>query len=614
MPRPVALIVNDDPSQLRLSAIVLEKGGFHTRTCRSADEALVLLSEAPTVDLIVTDLHMPGIDGWRFCRLLRSAEFARCNAIPILVVSATFSGRDAELLSLELGANGFLAAPFAPSALQDYARALLSGRRPEPAPQVLIAHADPTETDRLRGAFEAAGYEVDSAGSGAEALATWRALQPDVAVIDDQLPDRSAADVVAEIKAPGSPTVAVAIVRDGATHEALTLARQGADASLFAPADPARLVELAASARRQRSLIRIEELLDERTRSLRDSEARWRSLVEAIPEIVVVHDADGVIRHVNQAGAEHLGWPADDLVGRDLREFERQVGAGGDRTDSTDGFETVWCTRNGREIPVEVVRRRLRFDGREAFLSIARDVGARHALDRQRQDFLAMLTHDIKNPLSVILGFAELLGEVGPLNEEQQNLVARIQANAGTILSLVGNYLDLTQIEGRQLTITRQPVALAAVLDDVVQQLRAQAEREGVALHVHREDDLGVIAADRLALERALLNLVHNAVKFTPAGGSVAVRARRAAGAVTIQIQDTGVGIAPEELACIFQPYRRGMTRQAREGTGLGLFIARALVAAHGGEIGVTSTPGTGTTVTVRLPAGVTADEARPEA
>lgn len=614
MPRPVALIVNDDPSQLRLSAVVLEKGGFHTRTCTSAEEALALLSEAPKVDLIVTDLHMPGIDGWRFCRLLRSPEFASCNTIPILVVSATFSGRDAELLSLELGASGFLAAPFAPSALQDYARALLSGRRPEPAPQVLIAHADPAEAERLRGAFQEAGYEVDCAHSAAEALATWRALQPDVTVIDDHLPDRSATDLLTEIKAPGSPTVAVAIVGDGAMHEALALARRGADASLLAPADPARLVELAASARRQRSLIRIEELLEERTRSLRDSEARWRSLVEAIPEIVVVHDADGIIRHVNQTGAEHFGWPADELVGRNLREFERTSGTGADQPGPAEGFEATWMTRDRRAIPVEVVRRRLRFDGREAFLSVARDVSARHELARQRQDFLAMLTHDIKNPLGVVLGFAELLGEVGPLNGEQEDLTARIRANAGTVLTLVANYLNLTQIEAGQLAIHPRPVPLAALLEGVVEQFRAHAAREGVTLATRLDDDPGVIAADPVALERVLINLVHNAVKFTPAGGRVTVAARRAGDAVTLQVEDTGIGIAAEELESVFQLYRRGMTRQAREGTGLGLFIARSLVTAHGGEIGIASTPGQGTTVTIHLPLGSPADEPRAEA
>ncbi|HSQ00176.1 MAG TPA: ATP-binding protein [Candidatus Dormibacteraeota bacterium] len=608
MPRPVALIVNDDPSQLRLSAVVLEKGGFAARTCTSAEDALALLAESPKVDLIVTDLHMPGIDGWRFCRLLRSPEFPSCNAIPILVVSATFSGSEAELRSLELGASGFLAAPFAPSALQDYARALLSGRRPEPAPQVVIAHADPLEADRLRGAFVEAGYEVDCAATAAEALATWRALQPELVVVDDHLPDRPAAELLATLAAPGSSTVAIAIVDPAAAGEAVKLARQGADATVVAPADPARLVELAATARRQRSMMRIEERLDERSRALRDSEARWRSLVEAIPEIVIIHDADGIIRHVNRIGAAHLGWPEDECVGRHLDEVERAAGGGG---DPGAPFEAIWMSRGGRETPVEVVRRPLRFDGREGFLSIARDISARQELARQRQDFLAMLTHDIKNPLGVVLGFAELLGEVGPLNEEQRDLVARIQANAGAVLTLVANYLNLSQIEAGQLTIVRKPVDLATLIEGVMHRFRAAAARDGIACETEIKEPLGVLAADPVALERVLTNLVHNALKFTPPGGRVSVRAQRTAESVTLQVSDTGVGIAPEELESVFQPYRRGMTRQAREGTGLGLFIARALISGHGGRISIASTVGEGTTVTISLPVGAPAGERR---
>ncbi len=611
MPRPVALIVNDDPSQLRLNAVVLEKGGFATRTCASAEEALALLAESPAVDLIVTDLHMPGIDGWRFCRLLRSPEFAACNAIPILVVSATFSGGDAELRSLELGASGFLPAPFAPSALQDYARALLSGRRPEPAPHVVIAHTDPLEADRLRGAFQQAGYEVDCVGTAAEALETWRALQPELLIVDHRLPDRPAAEVVAAIGGPGSPTVAIAIVDAAGVGDALSLARHGAHATVFAPADPARLIELAATARRQRSLIRIEELLDERTRSLRDSEARWRSLVEAIPEIVVVHDADGTIRHINQLGAEHLGLRADEFVGRDLREFELSVLRG---DDPAGAFEAVWMTRGGRQFPVEVVRHRLRVGGREGFLSVARDVTARQELARQRQEFLAMLTHDIKNPLGVVLGFAELLGEVGPLNTEQQDLVARIQANADTVLTLVANYLNLTQLDAGHLAIARQPVDLAALIDTIAGQFRTLAGRAGVTCETTLDDRLGVIAADPVALERALTNVVRNAVAFTPAGGLVTINVRRGADRVTITVRDTGVGIPPEELDRVFELSRRELSRREHQGTGLGLLIARALVHAHGGSIGIESAPGAGTTVTIHLPIGAAADERRADA
>jgi PAS domain S-box-containing protein len=607
MTRPVALIVNDDPSQLRLSAVVLEKGGFATRTCANAEEALGFLAESPAVDLIVTDLHMPGIDGWRFCRLLRSAEFRPYNDTPILVVSATFTGSDAEMRSLELGASGFLAAPFAPSALQDYARALLSGRRPEPAAQLVIAHGDAAEAERLRAAFAQAGYQVDAAATAAEALATWRALQPELLVVDHALPDGGAAELLAAVTAPGSPTVAVAIVDPAVAGQSVTLARHGAAASVPAPADAAALIEVAASARRQRAMMRIEERLDERSRALRDAEVRWRALVEAIPEIVILHDVDGTIRHVNRIGAAYLGWPADECIGRDLGEFERPAG-GGERESP---FEATWIARSGRELPVEVTRRPLRFDGRDGFLTIARDISARQELARQRQNFLAMLTHDIKNPLGIVLGFAELLGEVGPLTEEQRDLVARVHANANAVLTLVANYLNLSQLESGQLNIVRQPVALAPLIGAVLDQFRDAAAREGLACDAALDASLGVIAADPLALERVLTNLLHNAIKFTPPGGRIRVSARRAADAVTVQISDTGAGIAPQELESVFQLYRRGMTRQAREGTGLGLFVARALVTAHGGRIGLESTVGQGTTVTVSLPLAPPAGDER---
>ncbi|MEO8601674.1 MAG: ATP-binding protein [bacterium] len=600
---PTALIVNDDASQRRLIGAVLEKAGVRTRACGGAEDALTSLTDDPAVDLIVTDLHMQGIDGWRFCQLLRSPDYPHLNAVPILVVSATFSGREAEQLSLDLGASAFLAAPFAPSSLQEYARALLSGRRPEPAPHVLIAHPERAEADRLRTAFVRAGYTVDCAATGAEALATWRALQPEVAVIDDALPDQSAADVLAAIKAPGSRTVAFAITHDATQSEGLSLARQGADGTLRSPADAPRLIDLADRVRRQRSLMRIEELLESRGRALRDSETRWRSLFEAIPEIVVVHDADGVILHVNQTGADHLEWPSHELIGRHLRELE-QPSDTEDAEAAAPGtsHETAWMSRSGHPIPVEVIQRQMTFEGRPAILSVARDIGARLELRQQRQNFLAMLTHDIKNPLAIVLGFTELLGEVGPLNDEQGDLVARMQVNANTVLTLVANYLNLTQIENGQLALMRRPTAIGDVVEAVLSQYRGQAGGDDVTLETIVEPGLAPISADALALERVLNNLVHNALKFTAEGGHVVVAALHDGDGVRVEVRDTGVGIAAADLDNIFQPYRRGTMRQAREGVGLGLFIAQSLVHAHHGHLSVDSTVGRGTTFSFWLP------------
>jgi len=442
-----AVVVNDEPSQLRLISAVLERAGIRTRCYTGVEDALDALLAEPAADLIITDLHMPGIDGWQFCRLLRSPEYVRFNRVPILVVSATFSGSEAEQVSLELGADAFLAAPFAPSVLQQYAAALLDGQRPNPAPRALIVHADLDEAERLGNAFAASGYAAELAHTGGAALRMWDAHQPDVIVLHDQLSDIPVGDVLAQIKHPGGRTVAFTITSENTNREALVLARQGADGSVPEPADPARLIALCEKVRRQRALMRTEELLAERGRALRESEARWRSLFEAIPEIVVVHDEDGVIRHINQTGAEQLEWPAHELIGRRLREFEgRDAEAAAVPPERGQGrIETVYVSRSGRAIPVEVNQRRVAFEGRPAVLSVARDISARRELVRQRHDFVALLTDEIKNPLASVLGAIAPLGEVGELNDAQRDLIARMQATTSSVLTLVANYPPRTK-------------------------------------------------------------------------------------------------------------------------------------------------------------------------
>ncbi len=347
-------------------------------------------------------------------------------------------------------------------------------------------------------------------------------------------------------------------------------------------------------------------LLEQRGRALRDSEARWRSLFEAIPEIVMVHDESGIIRHINRTGAERLGWSADDVIGRSIHEFiAREDGDDQDVAPHLpDGrSEAAYISRDGCQIPVEVNRCRMAFDGRAAVVSVARDVSVRHELARQQQNFLAMLTHDIKNPLAIVLGFTGLLGEVGDLNEQQHDLVARMQANANTVLTLVANYLNLTQIQTGKLVLVKKPVDVAHVLDGVVEQYQVQAERQDIALRYTAEPSLATVCGDAVALERVLTNLLHNALKFTGESGTVTITARNDGDGVSIVVSDTGIGIRADELSTIFQPYRRGTLRQAREGVGLGLFIAQSLIAAHQGRIAVESTPGQGTTFTVHLPA-----------
>lgn len=491
--QPSAIIVNDDPVQLRLTSSILQKDGLEVLSCKGVDEALQIIGERQQIDLVVTDLHMPGIDGWRFCRLLRSPEYPTFNTTPILVMSATFSGIDAEQATADLGANAFLASPYKSSTLQSIVRNLLEGDIPQATLSVLIVEDSPTQAAQLSHAFESRGYTVHLATTSESGRQLFRQYHPGVVILDYYLPDATGDQLLSDIKQPGSHTVAIVVTSDTTPELATHFIRQGADGYVQKPFDPEYLMELCDQARRQRALLRVEELLEVRTQEL----------------------------------------------------------------------------------------------------------------ERERADFLAMLTHDIKNPLGVILGCTEILMEEAHerASGEELHFLERLQSNAMLVHSLVANYLDYSRSESGHLTLNKRLLDLGALVLRTVQRYEAEARRHMLTLNLTLAQDVPPIEGDPLALERIFANLLHNALKFTPEHGHVAINMTAADGGISVSIHDTGCGIAPDEISLLFQRYRRTSTTRHREGTGLGLYIVKALVDAHGGRIEVQSTLGEGSCFTVFLPA-----------
>ncbi|MEA1996693.1 MAG: response regulator, partial [Gemmatimonadota bacterium] len=279
-----AVVVNDDAVQLRLISRILEKDGVEVSSCKSVQEAFAAMKDHTAPDIIVTDLHMPSIDGWRFCRLLRSPEYPEFNDVPILVVSATYSGEHAEEVNSTLGANGFLAAPFEAPVLLDNVRALLQGKTVLPLKKVLIVDDSLSVVNLIRNAFNAHGYTVFTALTGEEGLRLFHENQPDIAVLDYHLPDTTGDKLLKEIKQPGPLTVAVMITTDPTPELATRFIELGADGYARKPFDPEYLITLCENARRERALLRVEDILEDRTRQLRQSEERFRSLFKNIPE------------------------------------------------------------------------------------------------------------------------------------------------------------------------------------------------------------------------------------------------------------------------------------------------------------------------------------------
>lgn len=371
--------------------------------------------------------------------------------------------------------------------------------------------------------------------------------------------------------------------------------------------------------------------------ALRESEQRYRNLFENANDAIATFTLDNVITSFNRGAELLLGWPREEIVGHHaskvstpasivLAEERTRRFLAGDKPKSST-FEAELVHKDGYIVPVEARTRAIRDrNGKPlGFQGVYRDISSKKALERQREDFLAMLAHDIKNPLTAILGYLDLLaqgiGTAAPTSE--QDFLVRIRDNALTMNSLIANYLDLARTEAGQLVLQKSTQSLVPILQQVVQQYTGVAQRHHLTLTLKLGENLPEVKADRVALERIFTNLVRNALKFTPETGHITVTAQRwqnenshsgtlsvattlchllEQGGVVVEVSDTGPGIAPDEIPLVFQKYRRTSTSRNQEGTGLGLFIVKTMVEAHGGHVEVESQLGSGSCFRVILP------------
>ena len=223
-----------------------------------------------------------------------------------------------------------------------------------------------------------------------------------------------------------------------------------------------------------------------------------------------------------------------------------------------------------------------------------------------KEEFLAVTTHDLRSPLTVISGVISFFssGRLGELTPEQKNMVSMMERNTLSLIELVNDLLDSAKIESGSLKLELAAVEPASVAREVYEMMRPLAEEKGIALELGVADELPQAYADRQKLRRVLVNLVSNALKFTPRGGRVAVRAAEEGEDVRFSVSDTGVGIPAEDLPRLFDKYEQARSRATRseKGTGLGLYITRQLVELHGGGIKVDSQEGKGSTFSFTIP------------
>ena len=226
--------------------------------------------------------------------------------------------------------------------------------------------------------------------------------------------------------------------------------------------------------------------------------------------------------------------------------------------------------------------------------------------NKHKSEFLANMSHELRTPLNAIIGFSEVLSErmFGEINEKQADYLKDIHESGRHLLSLINDILDLSKIEAGRMDLELSSFDLPSALSNAMTLVRERAQRHGIALSLEVDKRLGSFQADERKFKQIVVNLLSNAVKFTPDGGKIDVSARRFDGKVEIAVKDTGIGIAPEDHAAVFEEFKqvgRDYTRKA-EGTGLGLALTRRFVELHGGEVRLDSALGKGSTFTISLP------------
>ena len=343
------------------------------------------------------------------------------------------------------------------------------------------------------------------------------------------------------------------------------------------------------------------------------AEARYRNLFEGAPDAVLVFVADGRVVDANPAATELLGYSVDELrrmrlAGGELV-VEGAAWAGGDyRRLLEEGCwrgELELRRKDGSTVPVEAWLNAVHLPDGTIYRATVRDVSERRALERMQQEFIAMVSHELRNPLTALSGFAQLLQRQRRYNERA---VTMILSQARQLERLIGDLLEVSRLEAGRLELRRTEMDLAQLVRVAVERTQALTDRHAIRVDAPPGQLRGWWDADRL--EQVLHNLLSNAVKYSPAGGEITVRVEGDGAVARVAVADQGVGIAPGALPRLFDRfYRAEATASGAQGLGLGLYISRSLVQAHGGRMWAESTPGRGSTFVFTLPYGGPEDE-----
>ena len=328
---------------------------------------------------------------------------------------------------------------------------------------------------------------------------------------------------------------------------------------------------------------------------LESERLRLATVLEQITDGVLIADATGLIQFANPAAGRLFQFanPLKHSIAEVVRNHQL-----------VEAWRRCQQTRQMQSESVEVPTRHqflqlvvIPDQHTSGSLLLVQDLTRIRRLETVRRDFVSNLSHELRTPLASLKALAETLQE-GALEDPPaaRRFVDQIQIEVDALTQMANELLELSKIESGRFSLERSPAAAADLLESAVQRMQVQAERANISLRVECPDDLPKVQVDSQRLEQVLINLIHNAVKFTRPGGEVLLCAESVPGGVLFAVKDTGVGIPADEISRIFERFYRVDKSRTGRGTGLGLSIARHIVEAHGGKIWAESKEGQGST------------------
>ena len=359
--------------------------------------------------------------------------------------------------------------------------------------------------------------------------------------------------------------------------------------------------------------------------------AEMGTILDTATDGIVLIDDDGTIRSLNRPAEALFGYDAADMTGKPFvslfavesqkaaRDYLQGLSENGVASVLNDGREVIGREAQGRFIPLFMTIGRLPAGG---FCAVMRDItqwkraeeeltkarALAETASSQKTDFLARVSHEIRTPLNAIIGFSELIldEKFGPIgNERYRDYLRDINRSGNHVLDLVNDLLDISKIEAGEQELAYEAVPLNETLAEIVAMMQPQANRERVIIRSSYPAHLPDVVADLRSIRQIALNLLSNAVRFTPPGGQVIVStAYEATGDVVMRVRDTGVGMSRAEIEQALKPFKQinSLKRKRSDGTGLGLPLTKAMVEANRANFSIHSTPGEGTLVEVCFP------------